>query len=61
MGNEFTRTKVRENVWGSVCSDKFTNTDASVFCASIGLEPKGAVWTRSETYKKGDEEELWGP
>ena len=60
-GTGFSRTRVRQNVWGSVCADKFSDIDASVFCKSIGLEPKGAEWKKAEFFKNGDQQDFWGP
>jgi hypothetical protein len=60
-GTGFSRTRVRQNVWGSVCAGKFSNIDASVFCKSIGLEPKGAEWKKAEFFKNGEQQDFWGP
>lgn len=53
-GTGFSRTKVRENIWGSVCADKFSDNDATVFCKSIGLEFKGTEWRKAEWYSNGE-------
>jgi len=45
------RLEVQYNgVWGTICDDKFDNTDASVACKQLGL---GYVYLRCQKYVHG--------
>ena len=44
-------------IWGTVCSNHFTKTDAKVFCKTIDPKYKYAKWRTSGHFKKG----AWTP